>query len=578
MRSKISADIILTTLKPQLKNVTAGDVASSLYFFHFNTEDDARIFADHQENARSGPPKESNVVEHKPLPRKPLSETARLSLDLNRSIQPSFPRHETSPDRIHRKPLTLPARSDLDLDQSETSHDPGQSSQIVGSSTVGQEFQHKETASRDSPNQPPEQARETVQRRPLGPRPLLSESSIERKPHSGVQGQPFISGPRMRQAVPSKVSSDSARFDPANEGNQQTTGSPKSFSFTIIRRDPSSGSQWNIGSIAGDAHRRGMKAMSNSKKSYFDISVHLTTPGYTLLRNSQIPAQNINHSQLPITMSESSTTSSDLGFDRQVFMEGSSFFERASKQHKRSQSDFSGTLSTSGNATAVQIGAKSRDHVADIHDSNSKGYVFLSPWGGRCKFSTGGGGRSLRCKHTLPDSLSSSNAIFDSAEPAVVSELRFNLPHSTVFKFPTARNVDGVSSESGRFSIPKFGHIRDKPFQGSRPPLPHPTSYAAMYTSDDEEPPPLPDMAYADSNDEQDRPPISVRSHNASSSPSGEDDERLDLSIGREEAGGGNRGKRAKLGKLIIYDEGFKMLDLVVAANMGIWWSIFDNR
>jgi hypothetical protein len=99
-----------------------------------------------------------------------------------------------------------------------------------------------------------------------------------------------------------------------------------------------------------------------------------------------------------------------------------------------------------------------------------------------------------------------------------------------------------------------------------------------MYTSDDEEPPPLPDMAYADSNDEQDRPPISVRSHNASSSPSGEDDERLDLSIGREEAGGGNRGKRAKLGKLIIYDEGFKMLDLVVAANMGIWWSIFDNR
>ena len=49
--------------------------------------------------------------------------------------------------------------------------------------------------------------------------------------------------------------------------------------------------------------------------------------------------------------------------------------------------------------------------------------------------------------------------------------------------------------------------------------------------------------------------------------------ERLDLSLGREKAGGGNRGKRAKLGKLIIYDEGFKMLDLIVAANMGIWWA-----
>ena len=53
--------------------------------------------------------------------------------------------------------------------------------------------------------------------------------------------------------------------------------------------------------------------------------------------------------------------------------------------------------------------------------------------------------------------------------------------------------------------------------------------------------------------------------------------ERLDLSLGREKAGGGNRGKRAKLGKLIIYDEGFKMLDLTVAANMGIWWAGWET-
>jgi hypothetical protein len=51
----------------------------------------------------------------------------------------------------------------------------------------------------------------------------------------------------------------------------------------------------------------------------------------------------------------------------------------------------------------------------------------------------------------------------------------------------------------------------------------------------------------------------------------------LDLSIGQERAGGGNRGKRAKLGKLIIYDEGFKMLDLIVAANMGVWWSVWGS-
>jgi hypothetical protein len=51
----------------------------------------------------------------------------------------------------------------------------------------------------------------------------------------------------------------------------------------------------------------------------------------------------------------------------------------------------------------------------------------------------------------------------------------------------------------------------------------------------------------------------------------------LNLSLGREKAGGGIRGKRAKLGKLIVHDEGLKMLDLIVAANMGIWWTVWER-
>jgi len=42
-------------------------------------------------------------------------------------------------------------------------------------------------------------------------------------------------------------------------------------------------------------------------------------------------------------------------------------------------------------------------------------------------------------------------------------------------------------------------------------------------------------------------------------------------------AGGGNRGKRAKMGKLIIAEDGLKMLDLVVAANIGIWWAAWEK-
>jgi hypothetical protein len=52
----------------------------------------------------------------------------------------------------------------------------------------------------------------------------------------------------------------------------------------------------------------------------------------------------------------------------------------------------------------------------------------------------------------------------------------------------------------------------------------------------------------------------------------------MDLSLGREKAGGGNTGKRAKLGKLIVHNHGLKMLDLVVAANIGIWWASWSAQ
>jgi hypothetical protein len=53
------------------------------------------------------------------------------------------------------------------------------------------------------------------------------------------------------------------------------------------------------------------------------------------------------------------------------------------------------------------------------------------------------------------------------------------------------------------------------------------------------------------------------------------DDGHLDLRLGREKAGGGRKGTNAKLGKLIIEDEGLKMCDLVVAASMGVWWQYY---
>lgn len=52
---------------------------------------------------------------------------------------------------------------------------------------------------------------------------------------------------------------------------------------------------------------------------------------------------------------------------------------------------------------------------------------------------------------------------------------------------------------------------------------------------------------------------------------------RLDLTLGQEYAGGGMGGKQAKLGKLIIEDEGLKMMDLLVAANLALWWRAYEK-
>lgn len=52
------------------------------------------------------------------------------------------------------------------------------------------------------------------------------------------------------------------------------------------------------------------------------------------------------------------------------------------------------------------------------------------------------------------------------------------------------------------------------------------------------------------------------------------DAQPMDLSLGQERAGGGFAGNKAKLGKLVVEGDGMLMLDLVVMANMALWWAM----
>jgi hypothetical protein len=569
-------DIILTTLKPQLKNVTAADVASSLYYFHLNTEDDVRFMEEQNQPASV---EETVASKDKPLSRKPLPGPAKSSPDVN----PQMTSLSISPGGILGVPRRKPASSEPGLEVSKQQPGPG---------------------------------KQNLSRKPLGPRPLLPEPKIEKDIFPGVENQPWASTARSEQVASALGARNEASERPPSPDiatSKIEAGSDKTFSITLIRRDPSSGAQWNIGSIFGHAanetRHQGTNARRKPQKESFDILVQLSAPGYSPFRVPE-PTNNAKSGLAAVPSTSAENLNPDQAdapampcwsFDRHIRMEGSRFWSRPSIQHRRTLSDFSGKhITTRGRSSSgssdggrADTPLGNDDEGLDLSDSQSKGYTFVSPWGGRCKFSTGSSGRKLRCKHTLPVPVSASNNNESTSSQHVsapVSELRFNLPSAALFS-PSTR--DSVSKKGGlnapRLSASKFSNLRKKlspnKTSPSIPPRPHPTSYAAMYPSDDEEAPPLPPRSYhtTDSSDEEAPPPLPARLHpypysvNAPHEETIDDDPHLDLSIGQERAGGGNRGKRAKLGKLVIHHEGFKMLDLVVAANIGVWWSVWES-
>jgi len=528
-------DIILTPLKPSRKNVTAEDVASSLYFLHLNLPSDIALLESTDPSNLNGTESENVKFPEPPITRKPLP------IDLSSSTAQAL--RESSP-----APLPWPS-GDGKTSVSEVDNNPGS--------------QTKPSADQSRQSSDPKSA---TYRRPLGPRPLLPEVNTRRKALPGEENLPIVTTPQIKQISTTRSSNSS---HPLNSNDLMTTrivetnskfsevdqDTKREFSVTIIRRDPTSGAQWNIGSITSNyLHNSHSETIGNTNSvsgAHSCIFVHLTTPGYVQFRGPQ---------QARAIMSRTGSSmpqpplASGLGFDRQVLMESSGLWDRKINPEQRGSMDGSGNYIGTHQRLSSDVAFESLKALgSDLNRPKSgrpkvKGYSFLSPWDGRCEFSTGGGGRSLKCKHILPNNATMSNAAASSSQPSsVVSELRFNLPTAALFGASAASTPN--SPPPRRLKFGKLHHIRNKLSSDSSAvdalSKPHPTAYASLYPSTDED--------------------------------NEIDDDQLDLSLGQEAAGGGNRGKRAKLGKLIVHDEGLKMLDLIVAANMGIWWQTWEH-
>ena len=316
--------------------------------------------------------------------------------------------------------------------------------------------------------------------------------------------------------------------------------------IALIRRDPSSGGQWNVGKLyigSSSDFNTDIEPQTQQPQSpglQDEIHIDITAPGYfkfdefendpnlNLECDRSNPSPSTNENQRPARSFHSQPI-----FHRELFIKSFKQFnvsQASRKNNPRSSIEFRHNSDFLTNSS--DFASRSSVSSPDPSRSLPRAYCFLSPWKGVCEFTTGIAGRSLKCRHTLQST---------SSESVAVSELRFNLPSSKVFGKASSKRPLATQSRSSRdSSILSSQHHRssysDNPNQPS------------SFNLDDQE-------------------------HSESDL-----DEPMDLSLGQERAGGGLRGREAKLGKLIIEDEGLKMLDLLVAANMGVWWRVYGRN
>ncbi|KAB5513181.1 oxidoreductase-like protein [Coniochaeta sp. 2T2.1] len=540
-----SRDIILCPLRPQVKNVTGGDVIHSLYYVHLDLPSD-------EQPPVSKPPERSSPQTS--IPRKPLPSNSKVALLDNQS-----PGGLTSPPQPVAPLPVHPAVPALQVPA------PGQQDTLYDAPILSEPA--------------PTSSYQPATAKPLGPRPMGGAPVPARDDHVLSASPPPV--PLSAPALPPRGQGQAAFHTPrpsTSESGHHAAPFPllrslsptkphyrptfTPYTLTLIRRHPTSGDQKNVARITSFQTNIPTPDMADPTLSPDNmprpeppaVHIRIDTLGYMKFGNWPTRAAldkfaadgNLNlkpgESIVDGPGRRSRGTSFNIhqpieqGFNRQVKMAYAktwtsnikSAFHIRQKSHsslgsgsgRPGSSGMHGGRSSMGDIFGKSPTSPSSPVITQAGPGlKPKGYVFASPWDGRCEFRTGRGGRSLELRHVL----GSSSAGFETASEGhggtgtkPVSELRFNLPGS---------------SEGGVTSIPSHGHGRHS-FHGK---------FDKLLKLDPRH--------RQDSSDEYD-----------------EEDAALDLSLGRERAGGGSKGNRAKLGKLIIHDEGLKMIDLAVVA------------
>ncbi|KAH8701876.1 hypothetical protein BGW36DRAFT_394665 [Talaromyces proteolyticus] len=502
-----SQDVVLTPLKPPTKsNISSEAINSSLYYLHVASESDEDVLR-------------SLESEHEQTQHEPYGVSQHDEPTSSRLSSETFSRLND----FHRKPV---GGGNGDGDREGIPPPPPPPHREIPS---GQSVQRKLAPAADAYGHGEEGRKdENLKLFTIPRRPITSSDGPGAPPSTAMPSpQMRLDTERAQERGAEKVSSSPA------------TGSPKSssaFRITVIRRDPASGYQWNVGSISSSSTNKGT------------IRVEITNPGYGKFLNNEafslgqsLPAASHDGNAaaeaikaLALTTQQNNNHSDGI-FRRDVVP------IRHNQQHHHhniSKSEIFHRRSGSADSKITDI----------VNAKVTRGYYsFTSPWNGTCSFVASVNGRSIKCKHTIanPSRGAGADSHHNNNAEVTVSELRFNIPFpfEQTFRSPLASVVLGEKgSKRGALAQAITSNIQK-------------AQQRARSRSGSESAPNY-------------RPPSASSSEGLAAA----DEDRLDFSLAREPGGGGMSGKSAKLGKLVIEDEGIKMIDLVVATSMGVWW------
>ena len=357
-----SSDVFLSPMKPREKVVTAEDIQSSLYYVHVNQPEDAYLI---------DPPE--------------LRSQDAAGRDLSASTFVSAP-------LVQRKAVPGTAAATAPMRKP-----------VPGTLAPIDNYSHTQNINAGYFSQRTE-----------------IPTSDYNNPRRSFDSNHYQQGSQRPPPLPRRRSENRPREPP---------------SLTLIRRDPASGAQWNVARIEDppifEISSSALKDPTNKKRSGAPMYIQVFNPGYSKFLHSDAPDRpqpslisrdtglsvqpwQAGHSDTPESQGNGQAVN-DNTFCRRIWLEGAQHSGNVFGHRRNNSYEPSNVRPSSKGSYAGQAEVPSMDlrspfspsfpthedqkygsiQVSD-RQTSFRGYVFKSPWNGRCEFVTGVGGGSLK--------------------------------------------------------------------------------------------------------------------------------------------------------------------------------------